>query len=346
MNQLAQRGISFHAMFVEDWSREWNHSSVSDYGFGRYSLDFTLMVDGEKSIGWKGATASVRLKQHIREVGHGDDWPCQLYSNIDAPSRTTMYELWLEQKAAGSKFRLKLGKFDSNTEFAVVESAGDFLNSSMGFSPTIVNFPSYPEPKPGAGVFFSPIKNHEVKMGLFQSAGSGTLSLMEPGRRWSTKNDLTGRLSIGYWRIDGAITKFDGNQVPATQGVYSVFEQGLWRQTLKRHDGERVLSTFLQLGQADGDVSAMSGHVGGGLILQAPFSSRPGDFIGVGATRARLAAPASKSDTDEELILETFYKAVLAKNFVFEQDFQYLHQPKGISLSSGPVISSRLIFAF
>lgn len=343
---LARHGVSFRGLLVQDWSKEWDQDSDNESGYARYSLDLTLAIDGQKLLNWKGAAASIGLKQHIREFGEGDELLEQLYSNIDGPNRTTLYELWLEQKIFAEKLRFKIGKFDSNTEFAFVEGAGNFLNSSMGFSPTILNFPTYPEPKPGIGLFLRAIKNYELRLGVFQSAGSGLFSVMEPGRRWSTKNDLPGRLSIGYWRRDGTIRGFAGTELSATQGVYSVFEQVLWRQSLKAHGGERALSTFFQAGQADSRMTAMSGHVGGGMVLQALFPRRPQDCLGVGVTWVRISGPGTEFNADEELVQETFYKAALTKNLVFEQDFQYLHDPKGKALSSGPVLTSRLIFAF
>jgi carbohydrate-selective porin OprB len=71
----------------------------------------------------------------LEEFGWNHDEAAQVYSNIDAASRTTLYELWFEQKWMAGKVRIKSGKIDANSEFAVVESASDFLNSSMGFSP-------------------------------------------------------------------------------------------------------------------------------------------------------------------------------------------------------------------
>ncbi len=259
---LAQRGISFQGLFVQDWSWE-PDEDASAYGFARYSLDLTLTIDGEKSVGWRGATGALRLKQHLNEFGKGDESAEQLYSNIDGPSRTMLYELWLDQKL-GDKVRGKIGKMDSTTDFAVVEGAADFLNSSMGYSPTILNFPTYPDPRPGAAIFLGPFKNYSLKTGVFQSLGSGTFSIMEPSRTWSTKNDLPGRLSVGYWRRDGSVPRFDGSSVSSTQGAYSVLEQSLWHHTLTGHDGERVVSSFLQLGSGDSHVNAMTTHVGGG----------------------------------------------------------------------------------
>jgi porin len=348
VRNLAQRGISFQGLFVEDWSKEWNDSNAPASGFGRYSLDLTVAMDGEKVLGWKGSTASVRLKQHINEFGDGDGIAAQLYSNIDACSKTMLYELWLEQKLFGEKLRLKGGKIDANSEFAVVEGAGDFLNSSMGYSPTIVAFPTYPEPKLGFGIFVHPTKNNAINLGVFQTAGWGTLSVVEPGRRWSTRGDLPGRVSVGYWRLDGEMSRMDGSRTSTTQGVYSVLEQSLWHHPLAGKDADRALSTFLQFGKSNSSVSAFGSHVGGGVVLQAPIANRPHDSLGVAATRVSLSpCPGESPNPAAELILESYYKIALSQHFAFVQDLQYLHQPGALSTNpDGPVASSRLVVSF
>jgi porin len=348
VRNLAQRGVSFQGMFVEDYSREWNDSDAPASGFGRYSLDLTLAMDGGRVLSWKGSTASVRMKQHIREFGGGDTVAAQLYSNIDACPRTMLYELWLEQKLFGDKLRLKGGKIDANTEFAVVEGAGDFLNSSMGYSPTILAFPTYPEPKLGFGIFVHPAKDYVVNLGVFRTAGWGTLSVVEPGRRWAAPGDLPGRVSVGYWRLDGEMSRMDGSRTSTTQGVYSVIEQSLWHRPLAGKNGDRTFSTFLQLGRSNSQVSAFAGHVGGGVVLRAPSARRPHDSLGLAATWVNLSlCRGESSNPTAELIFESYYKVAVSKHIAFVQDLQYLHQPgvRGVS-PDGPVASSRLVVSF
>ena len=116
-------------------------------------LIFPWRLDGEKGFGGKGTSGFLRLKHHLNHFGEDEAGPAQGFSNIDAPSRTTLYEAWMEQRLFSDRLRVKAGKIDANSEFAAVPTAGDFLNSSMGFSPTIVGFPSYPLPKAGYQCF-------------------------------------------------------------------------------------------------------------------------------------------------------------------------------------------------
>jgi porin len=349
LQDLSARGISFQGMLVNDWSKGTNAADTSSDGFGRYSFDLSMTLDGKKLLGRDGATGFVRLKQHLREFGSTSDGCAQVFSNIDAPSRTTLYEIWLEQKLLSGKLRLKGGKIDANTEFAVVQTAGDFLNSSMGYSPTIMDFPTYPEPRLGLNVFFYPSQKYQLGAAVFQTGGKGILSLAEPGRSWSLgHSELQGRVSLGYWRRDGEIPAFDGAMSSVTQGYYSVLEQTLWRHSLHNRAAERRLSSFLQYGRSDGRVNCFTHHLGGGAVLQAPLARRPQDSFGAAATWVRFSSePAAGFQLPAELILETYYKVTVTRNLALVQDFQFLHHPGGMSSNPDyPVITPRVVFSF
>jgi carbohydrate-selective porin OprB len=348
LRDFEQRGVSFQGPVVNDWSKGTNATDTSSSGFGRYSFDLSMTLDSENLLGYKGATGFVRLKQHRDEFGATGDGAAQLFSNIDGPSRTSLYELWLEQKLLSGKVRLKGGKIDANTEFAVVQSAGDFLNSSMGYSPTILDFASYPDPRLGVSAFLSPSTSNHVGVGVFSTGGKGVLSLIEPGHSWSLgSTELEGRAALGYWRRDGNIAGFDGNPSSVAQGLYGVFEQTVWRDPLP-NQGERRLATFLQFGHADGHVNGMTHHLGGGAVLQAPIARRSQDSLGVAATWVRFSSqPEAGFDWQAELVLESYYKVAITRHIALVQDFQFLHHPGGLKANPDyPVITPRLVFSF
>ena len=343
--KVQERGFSLNGLLVHDWSWELSRSELSPEGFGRYSLDLTLHADGQKLLGWKGAAASARLKQHIQEFSDGDDLQ-QLYSNIDAPSRTSLYELWLEQRWDGQKFRIKGGKIDSNSDFAVVQGAGDFLNSSMGYSPTIVAFPTYPEPKPGLVGSFQPVRRAVITAGNFWTGSCGNLLLVEPGWKWATHGDLDGRASVGSWYLIGPADRSDGRAAGSAYGFYSVVEQSLWRKPLARQDANRSLSSFLQLGRTPDRAGKYPFHLGGGLVLQAPFARRPGDSTGLAGTWVRMQPGGTEvSLAKEELIIESYYNLSLAKHLALIQDLQFVHSP-GSPSDDGPILTLRAMYSF
>jgi len=345
LHDLNEHGIAPQGVFVYDWSKALHADQDSEGGFGRYSFDLLVPIDGKKLFGLNGSAGMVRLKHHINVFGETYDGAAQVYSNIDANSRTTPYEIWFEQRLLSDKLRFKVGKIDANTEFAVVQNAGDFLNSSMGYSPTIVTFPTYPEPKLAATAFAHTRSGYGLGLGVFETSGSNTLSIVEPGRSWNVgKLEHPGRASFGYWRLDGSVPRFDGSQDSGSQGFYSVVEQTVWRQA----QSERRVSTFLQLGWAEGRVSGFTHHAGGGAILQGPLQRRSQDSIGLAATWVRFSSESNAGfDLRSELVLESYYKFAFNKHFALVQDFQFLHHPGGSSANRDcPVITPRLVISF
>lgn len=348
LREMNDHGFSFQGMIVYDWTEALGTRNDSENGFGRYSFDLSMPVDGKKLFGLAGSDGLVRLKQHMRQFGATYDGAAQVYSNIDANSRTTLYEIWVEQRLLSDKIRLKAGKIDANTEFAAVQSTGDFLNSSMGYSPTIMAFPTYPEPKLGVNAFLQSKKNYGLGVGVFQTTGTGRMLIVEPGHTWNLgQTEHPGRVSFGYWRLDGRIGRLDGFQVSGTQGFYSVLEQSIWHQHVGAQ-GERKLSTFLQAGWAEGKVSPITHHAGGGTVLQGLFRKRRQDAIGAAATWIRFSSePAAGFDLRSETAVETYYKASLTKHVALVQDFQYLYQPGGLLVNPNCwVITPRIVVAF
>jgi len=349
LHDLNEHGIAPQGVVIYDWSKTLHADQGSRRGFGRYSFDLLVPVDGKKLFGLNSSAATLRLKHHINVFGETYDGAAQIYSNIDAGSRTTLYEIWFEQRLMSDRLRIKAGKIDANTEFAVVQNAGDFLNSSMGYSPTIVTFPTYPEPKPGVSAFVHGKSGYGLGVGLFRTAGSNTLSIVEPGRSWNVgKLEHPGRISFGYWRLDGSIARFDDCHTSGAQGFYSVVEQSVWRQEFAQDQSERRLSTFLQLGWAEGRVSGFTHHVGGGAILQGPLQRRRQDSIGLAATWVRFSSePNAGFDLRSELVLESYYKVAFDKHIALVQDFQFVHHPGGLRANPDcPVATPRLVISF
>ena len=243
-HELNEHGISVQGIMIYDWSKEFDPEQA-EAGFGRYSLDVAVPVDGKKLWGLTGSTGMVRVRHHLNNFGEDEIGEGQLFSNIDASGRTTLYEAWIEQRLFSEKLRLKFGKIDANTEFAAVQTASDFLNSSMGYSPTILAFPTYPEPKLGFNGFYRPTTNNSVGVGIFQTANGGNLTIFEPARSWHLgPSENPGRLSAGYWQLGGSLARFDGQVSSGTNGFYGVLEQARWRAPDNAARGRRERRTL------------------------------------------------------------------------------------------------------
>jgi carbohydrate-selective porin OprB len=346
---LEGKGITPNLTLVNDWSKNFRGGSSTAGTFDRYSLDVSLTLDDKKAFGWNGGTEFIRLKNHLGDSGGDYVGDAQGFSNIDDVPRTHLYELWFQQTLLGDKLRFKAGKIDANTEFATVQTAGDFLNSSMGYSPTVLALPTYPEPQPGLNVFIHPKQPYQIGFGVFRTAQDGDMLIFEGGRNWSLgEHELGGRASFGMWHLTGPVPCFDGSDLPGTQGFYMVTEQSLWSRKRAEPAGEEKLSAFLQYGRANGEVSRFTQHLGGGFVLDSPFAARPHDAIGLAATSASFTEdPSAGFQENAETAVELYYKISIKSHISLIPDLQFIHHPGGLrSQGDALVLTPRLSMSF
>jgi porin len=337
---MGEKGLTSQISLINDWSKNFRGGACSAGSVDRYLFKPSLTLDTGKFAGWKGGTVFASL--YHRWGGNGSDYTgdAQGFSNIDATPGTGLYEAWYEQKLWGERLRVKVGRVDATTGFAFVENASDFLSSSMGYSPTIMTFPTYPEPRPGVNVFLRPADDYSLGVGVFDTAHSGALSIVEAGRRWkSGSSELPGRFSAGFWRQNGPVACLDGDSVGATQGFYFVLEQSLWGRSKLAEGSDQTLSAFLQYGHAHGDVSPFTHHLGGGLVLTRPLARRSHDSAGLGATWVRFSEePAAGFQRSGEFALESYYKIHLTRFLSLVPDLQFIHNPGGLSCQQDSVV--------
>jgi porin len=346
---LDANGIAISVNLVNDWSANVRGGTISGVSFDRYSLDVSATLDTKKTFGWNGSDAFIRVKNHLGDNGRSDVGDAQGFSNIDDVSRTHLYELWFEQKLLTDRLRFKVGKIDANAEFAVVQIAGDFLNSSMGYSPTIVALPTYPEPKLALNVAVRPKQHYQIEVGVFRTDRDGEMLIVEGGRDWRLgARELGGRSSFGGWRLTGPVACFDGGHLAGTQGFYMVAEQALWSRKRSKPESEEKVSAFLQYGNADAKVSPFTRHLGGGVVLESLFAGRPHDAIGVAATSARFSDdPGAGFQENMETAVELYYKISVKRFLSIVPDFQFIHNPGGLRHQQDAVVlTPRLNISF
>src|SRR5258706_709808 len=99
------------------------------------TLRFQLTVDGSLLAGVPGMTLYVEgLNIH---GGHPSSFAgdAQGVSNLEGPARSMLYEGWIQQNLFRDQLSILIGRYDLNTEFYRLRSAGLFLNSSFGIGP-------------------------------------------------------------------------------------------------------------------------------------------------------------------------------------------------------------------
>ncbi len=356
LDQLAQ-GFSVEGTLIFDWSVNL-HGGVNTAGSAfRHLLDISVTLDTEALFGLEGGTVGLLFQNHNGpDASVQDTGDLQVFSNIDADGRTQLAELWYEQVLPDEQLRVVIGKIDANALFAFVEHGGEFIHSSPGFSPTILGFPSYPDPAMSVNVFFEPSDSAYFGAGLFDGAlNEGVLTgergpstffhdpgdlfmIAEAGSRWTTADGLDGRLGVGVWHHSGTFAKFDGGIEDGTLGFYAVFDHALWRK-----DEQRGVNMFAQYGYADQRVSEIEHHIGTGLTVNGLIPGRDDDLLGLMASYAHLSDKTGAGFTEDfELAIELFYKAQVNGSFSLKPDLQYIIHPGGdASLNDVMVVTLR-----
>ncbi|MEM1356058.1 MAG: carbohydrate porin [Planctomycetota bacterium] len=363
---LAEQGITPGATLIVDVSRNFA-GGLHDAGTFRHLFDFSVLVDLETLAGVEGATILIDFQTQEGQDGSAETGDLQAYSNIDADDFTVLYELWYEQVFADGQLRLKIGKIDVNADFAFVEYGGEFINSSAGFSPTILSMPTYPDPalgvlafvEPGDGSFFA-------GAGVFDGAtqqgkptggrGFGTLFdnpadlflIAEAGARW-TLGDLAlpGRVGVGAWHHSGSFARFDGGVEDGTAGFYLVLDQMMYRENPADEADEQGVGLFAQYGWADADVSAIEHHLGLGAQWVGPIPGRDDDVAGLMASAVLLSdEPGAGLTGDAETAIELFYKVQITPRLSVKPDLQYILDPGGVGLDDAWVGTLRIEISY
>jgi porin len=144
---------------------------------GTYSGNVNVQVslDGARLFGRSGLTLFVGgLWIHGGQPSAllGD---AQGVSNLSASPKVTLYEAWLQYNLFGNRLSFLAGRYDLNSEFYRVQSAGLFLNSSFGIGPEFsgsgAGGPSiFPSTSLGVRLAFKPKPNVVVRGSILDGA--------------------------------------------------------------------------------------------------------------------------------------------------------------------------------
>lgn len=329
---IGRPGITVTAAQITDASS--GTSAMTGAHALRTHSNLELTLDLEKMIGVPGLTVYAQHKTRTGRNGSGEAAFVQNFSNIDAANFRALGQVFVEQRALQDRLRIKAGRLDFNAEFAGTDHGASFLNAAMGYSPSIVAAPTFPLPTSAVNVFVTPRKNFTLGVGVFNGlngaaapvGGSSRFQIAQANQRWSVGgSELSGRLGVGAWRHTGMFSSVDvatdaEPDLTGTRGWYATLDQTLWRRSA--HAGVEAgvrpnVAMFAQFGRADSRVRAVNAHQGGGLTFAGVLRGRPADVVGVGVTRASLAA-------GRETINELFYQMPITAHLSFVGDMQHV----------------------
>jgi porin len=323
----------------------------------RSLLELNVSFDTGPLLGLEGGTFYTDLQLISGDDGSSDFGVLQAFSNIDADHRFQLSRLWYEQRLTATGTAVRLGKMDANTQFAYVEAGAGFLHSSMGYSPTILGLPTYPDPAFGLVVQQHLTSNLRLGLGVYDGAAQEGVPTGSrgPSTLFGEPSDLfligeldlawgSGRTALGAWAHTGSFERFDGGQEDGTSGLYAVLDQRLAGACGEGAD-PCGLDAFLQVGVADPEVSSFDLHLGAGLAWTCPFSAGVEDELGLGVSAVRLSdEPGADLDGSFETALELYYGFEPVSWVRVKPDVQYVVNPGGdASLDDALILTLRLV---
>jgi porin len=324
------------------------------------TFDLNVTFDLEKLVGLAGGKFYVDLEDHAGpDPSQNLAGDLQRFTKLNYTPFLQVAEIWYEQKLFGDKLRLKIGKIDANSEFSVIDNGLPFLNSSTQVTPTLIPFPTFPDPMPGVNVFFTPNDLFYASFGAFyanrhdrfldfsgtpydaQLTQGGMLFIWETGMKWKHLADwqADGNIRLGFWEHNGTFPRVDGGDKQGTHGFYAIADQTLWKPESKdekdaknskdsKEEDPRGVRMFLEYAQTPGDVSVIDHHIGGGLSWTGPMPARPKDILGISFQYVHLSESAELPKSSERA-LEAFYKYQFTPWAAIQPDLQYIFNPGG-----------------
>lgn len=98
-------------------------------------LRWQISIDGDRAFGWPDTSAYINTMA-IHHAGLDElTGDAQGVSNMAAPSGVRIEEAWVQRNFLENRLSALIGRYDLNSEFYRLNSAGLFLNSSLGIGP-------------------------------------------------------------------------------------------------------------------------------------------------------------------------------------------------------------------
>jgi porin len=349
MSQSNEKSLELSAKYTGDYA-VLNNNDYKHFSVYLGNIDLTLNFNTEKAKLWKGGTLWVYvLNNHGDHPSEDYTGDIQVFSNIEAPQRTKLFELWYEQ-VFNDKLSIKLGQQNINSEFLCSENGANFINSSFGVIPSVSgNFPVsiFPNTTLGARVMYTFNSNWGAQVAVFDGE-PGDEKTNKYGAKWmigkhegadvlaelhynlKKGENKIGTYKVGYWYHSGNFADVnDTNKIyKGNYGVYLLADQLLLAEP---DNDEQGLGAFITMGLASKYKNFISYGIGGGLCYTGLFNNRNEDVVGIAFTNATINNDFAKRNliSKSENTIELTY-SLKVNNFVsLQPDFQYIINPGG-----------------
>jgi porin len=342
-------------------------------------LDLKLTLDLNKTWGWSGTTVFFNLLHD-----HGDKFnrdrvgSLSGVSNIEVPVETEhLFQAWIQKEWQDGQYSLLAGLYPIDSEFQVLDTASLFIHPSHGATgelsltrgPSIFNNPafgvrgkwvssdqrSYLQAAVLDGIPGDP--NQPKGTHIVWGANDGTMGIVEMGWRPGAAPEQTSdtKFAVGVWGYSALVDDLrdvDARGLPVQRrstGGYALAESKLWQG-----DAGRSLSGFVRYSATDGDSTSMRTIVNTGLVLKAPFGTRPDEVLGVAYSHAivgdkyrAVQDAAGQPTTAYESVWELSYRIKPMQGLAVQPIAQWIGNPGASqSVRTATVVGVRLEVSF
>jgi len=304
-------------------------------------LELPLSVDFEKTaLPLPGRFFLLAQNSHGECLSERFVGDAQTVSNIDSTDNIMQVsEYWWEFGLLDDRCTLRLGKQDVNTEFLVMDLAGDFIHSAFGLSPS-AGLPSYPNPSMAAVLLADITDSLRLKVGVWDALSKGSNWGFSGNPITITVGELEFKHTLLDARLPGAVDvgltyessgEYLGVDIPSGYGYYLQVEQLVYRENPLDDEDQQGLGVFASSFPRfiNGPVpipSAFKNDFVTGFVYKGLLPRRDADVIGAGVAWVQLV----QAGRNEETAIDVFYKAQITPWASIQPDLQYIFSPSGV----------------
>ena len=288
-----------------------------------------LGFDTEKAKWWKGGEFYTNfMNTHGDEPSANLIGDIQTASNIEAGNLSVLYELWYKQNLGS--LEITLGLIDLNSNYAVTENGGLFVNSSFGVHSVMsdnISLPIFPITALGIDFLWEISEYAHWRIALFD----GTPNSRNPyNTNWIVgKEDgylLVSEFHLhkslikgqaGCYKLGGYYHQHNSAYIPYHEngGVYFIADQEI----------NKKLSAFTQLGFNPNNINNHNYFYSLGVNYKNFSKKRANDAMGLAVAYFGIDDALIKHETAIELT----YKFQLNEHLYIQPDIQYIINPAG-----------------
>lgn len=350
------------------WSTLSNDANATDQYI--YNLDVVLSADLDALFGLPRTKGEVHmLYNNGATFSDGNIGDRQIISNIEAGTRSIRpYQVWIEQGGEDDRWSVRLGLYDVNSEFDVLEASGVFIGSAHGIGTDIgqsgINGPSiFPNTSFGIRSSLSLDQSTTLRVAVLDGVPNDPRDPDRTAINLSRKEgffsiaelDFTEesfRMLAGAWGYSEDLE--DVRDVGKADARKNFSGGAYLRGEARLHEsGTRRLNGFFRLGVATKSVNAFDRFFSAGLNWIGLYPGRPHDQTGLAFVWAGTGNPQRQATTDEggdaspaESVLELTHRFVVNEWIEIQPDIQYVINP-GLDRNARNIFAAglRMIFS-